>query len=101
MKPKGRDLLKTLIMLMEDQYGCKVKYELEGEEDEEVQIERKRADTAGGTCHTSSGIPGTGPALPGPPGGCPDTGPAPEWQSPAIVIPTAWWRAAPLDWSCP
>lgn len=56
MKPKGRDLLKTLIMLMEDQYGCNVKYELEGEEDEEVQIERKRADTAcstwadGGNC---------------------------------------------------
>ena len=37
MKPKGRDLLRTLIMLLEDQYGCKVSYELEGEKNEEVQ----------------------------------------------------------------
>lgn len=37
MKPKGRDLLKTLIMLMEDQYGCKIRYELESEGYEKIQ----------------------------------------------------------------
>lgn len=31
-EPKGTDLLKTLICLLADQEGCKIKYELEGDE---------------------------------------------------------------------
>ena len=30
-EPKGTDLLKTLIELLADQEGCKIKYELDGE----------------------------------------------------------------------
>lgn len=33
--PNGNDLLKTLICLLADQEGCKIKYELEGDEDDE------------------------------------------------------------------
>ena len=42
-EPKGKDLLATLINLLADQEGCKIKYELEGEEDEEeVQNQTKQ-----------------------------------------------------------
>ena len=33
--PKGMDLMKTLIDLLADQEGCRIKYELGDEEDEE------------------------------------------------------------------
>lgn len=35
-EPKGKDLLATLIELLADQEGCRIKYELEGGENEEV-----------------------------------------------------------------
>ena len=33
--PSGKDLMKTLIDLLADQEGCKIKFELEGDEDDE------------------------------------------------------------------
>ena len=41
-EPKGKDLLATLIDLLADQEGCKIKYELEGEDDEEEIQNQKR-----------------------------------------------------------
>ena len=40
--PSGKDLMKTLIDLLADQEGCKIKFELEGDEDEEVQSCKRR-----------------------------------------------------------
>ena len=33
--PSGNELLKLLVDLLADQEGCKIKYELEGDEDDE------------------------------------------------------------------
>lgn len=39
MKPKGRDLLKTLIELLAEQEGVKIEYQIvEESEDDDVQI---------------------------------------------------------------
>jgi len=40
-EPKGTDLLATLINLLADQEGVKIKYELEGEKENEANIAKR------------------------------------------------------------